>query len=239
MILGSIGVINSGFDPSLPSGEVFTSPSSIGSAVSVVAQSPFVSGNSYSFSSSVNSYLSVNPNNSWSVGTGDYTVEWFSYQTTLAQFQRIFSVGDYPDIAIGASIESGTFYYWIGNSSSPRRSISSATVINTWYHWAISRENGITKIFKNGVQQGPFLADTFSATNTVLAFIVGNTNTFATNAAFVGYLTNFRFVKGLAVYTGNFTTPTSSLSLISSANPYGGLNTQAIPDGYTKLLLVP
>ena len=159
MILGSIGVINSGFDPSLPSGEVFTSPSSIGSAVSVVSQSPFGSGNSYSFFSSINSYLSVNPNNSWSVGTGDYTVEWFSYQTTLAQFQRIFTVGDYPNIAIGASIESGTFYYWIGDNSAPRRSISSATVINTWYHWAVSRENGITKIFKNGVQQGPFLTD--------------------------------------------------------------------------------
>ena len=48
-----------------------------------------------------------------------------------------------------------------------------------------------------------------------------------------------RIVKGLAVYTGNFTVPTSSLTLTASANPYGGSNTVAIPGGYTKLLLVP
>jgi hypothetical protein len=61
----------------------------------------------------------------------------------------------------------------------------------------------------------------------------------ATNAAFVGAITNFRLVKGLAVYTGNFTVPTSALTATAVANPYGGSNTTAIPSGVTKLLLVP
>ena len=69
--------------------------------------------------------------------------------------------------------------------------------------------------------------------------MIGNTNTFATNAALVGDLTNFRFIKGLAVYTGNFTVPTSALTATASANPYGGSNTAAIGSGFTKLLLVP
>ena len=56
---------------------------------------------------------------------------------------------------------------------------------------------------------------------------------------FGGYLTNIRIVKGLAVYTGNFTTPTSALTAVASANPYGGSNTQAIPSGFTKLLFAP
>jgi hypothetical protein len=47
------------------------------------------------------------------------------------------------------------------------------------------------------------------------------------------------FVKGLAVYTGNFNIPTSALTETASANPYGGSNTVAIPAGYTKLLFVP
>jgi hypothetical protein len=55
----------------------------------------------------------------------------------------------------------------------------------------------------------------------------------------VGYITNFRWVKGLAVYTGDFTVPTSPLTATATANPYGGSNTQAIGDGFTKLLLVP
>jgi hypothetical protein len=65
------------------------------------------------------------------------------------------------------------------------------------------------------------------------------TTTATTTAAFVGYLTNFRWVKGLAVYTGNFTVPTSALTATASANPYGGSNTVALGSGFTKLLLVP
>jgi hypothetical protein len=59
------------------------------------------------------------------------------------------------------------------------------------------------------------------------------------DTAFGGYLTNIRIVKGLAVYTGNFTVPTSALTLAAGENPYGGSNTQAIPAGFTKLLFVP
>lgn len=219
----------------------FVNPTlTIGSAVSIAAQSPFEGGgNSYSFISSVDSYISTPGGSDWAVGTGDYTVEWFSYQTSLSQFQRVFTVSDYPAIDVGVSIESGTFYYWAGGGSTPQRSIASATNINTWYHWAVSRQSGVTKIFKNGVQQGTNLTDNNNINDSSTPFIVGNTNTFATNSAFVGYITNLRWVKGLAVYTGNFTVPTSALTATAGANPYGGSNTQAISSGLTKLLLVP
>lgn len=221
------------------SGGTFTNPTlTIGSAVSIVSQSPFVGGgNSYQFSSSTNSYITTPGSNDWAVGTGDFTVEWFSYQTTLAQFQRAFTVGDYPNIKIGVSIESGTFYYWANTSF--RYSSTSASTINQWIHWAVVRQSGVTKVYKNGTQLGSQISDTNNITDNVTTFVVGNTNTFATNAALVGYLTNFRWVTGLAVYTGNFTTPTSALSATASSNPYGGSNTQAISEGYTKLLLVP
>jgi hypothetical protein len=219
----------------------FVNPTlTIGSAVTTVAESPFSGGgNSYSFSSSVNSYISTPGSADWAVGTGDFTVEWFSYQTTLSQFQRVFTVDDYPVIDIGVSIESGTFYYWAGGGSTPKYSSASATTTNTWYHWAVVRQNGVTKVYRNGTLRGSQITDTNNVTDNTTAFIVGNTNTFATNAALVGYLTNFRFVKGLAVYTGDFTVPTSVLSATASANPYGGSNTAAIGEGFTKLLLVP
>jgi hypothetical protein len=101
------------------------------------------------------------------------------------------------------------------------------------------RENGVTKVYRDGTQLGAQITDTNDITDNTTTFVVGNTNTFATNAALVGYLTNFRFVKGLAVYTGNFTMPTSALTAVADANPYGGSNTQAIEEGFTKLLLVP
>jgi len=223
------------FQPSNP----FVNPDlTLGSAVTTVAQSPFVGGgNSYSFIRSVNSYITTPGSVDWAVGTGDFTVEWFSYQTDTTQFQRIFTVDDYPSIDIGVSIESGTFYYWANDSF--RYSSSGATTTNTWYHWAVVRENGITKVYRDGTLRGSQITDTNNVTDSTTAFVVGNTNTYATNAALVGYLTSFRFVKGLAVYTGNFTAPTSALTATASANPYGGSNTVAIGDGFTKLLLVP
>lgn len=220
-------------------GGSFVNPSlTIGSAVSVVSQSPFGGGgNSYQFSSNVNSFIDTPASSDWAVGTGDFTIEWFQYQTTTSGFQRAFTVDDFNSIDIGVSVENSTFYYWA--NSSFRRSISSATVINTWYHWAVVRQSGVTKIFKNGVQQGTNLSDTNNITNTIDELSIGNENTPSTIAAFIGYITNFRWIKGLAVYTGNFTVPTTQLTATAGANPYGGSNTQAIDEGYTKLLLVP
>jgi hypothetical protein len=217
----------------------FVNPTlTVGSAVTIVAQSPFVGGgNSYSFSSSVNSYISTPGSDDWALGTGDFTVEWFSYQTTLTQFQRIYTVDDFPSISTGVSIESGTFYYWANDTF--RYSSSSASTVNQWIHWAVVRSSGVTRVYRNGTQLGLQFTDTNNITDNTKALIVGNTNTFATNAALVGFLTSFRFVKGLAVYTGNFTVPTSALTATASANPYGGSNTVAIGEGFTKLLLTP
>lgn len=229
-------------DPAF-AGSSFVNPTlTIGSAVTTVAQSPFAGGgNSYRFSSSTTSYITTPGSDSWAFGTGDFTVEWFSYQTTLAQFQRIYTVRDYspspPSISTGVSIESGTFYYWAADGF--RYSSSSASTANVWIHWAVVRQNGVTKVYRNGTQLGSQITDTFNITDNTTTFVIGNTNTFATNAALVGDLTNFRLVKGLAVYTGNFTTPTSALTATASANPYGGANTVAIGAGFTKLLLVP
>ena len=228
-------------DPAFAPTSPFVNPVlTLGSAVTTVAQSPFASGgNSYSFTRSVNSYITTPGSTDWAVGTGDFTAEWFSYQTDIAQFQRIFSVDDYPSIDVGVSIESGTFYYWAGGGSTPKYSSSSATTTNTWYHWAVVRQSGVTRVYRDGTLRGTQFADANNVTDSTTPFVVGNTNTFATNAALVGYLTNFRFVKGLAVYTGNFTRPTSALTGTASANPYGGSNTVAIGEGFTKLLLVP
>lgn len=217
----------------------FANPTAtVGSAVTVVAQSPFAGGgNSYSFSSNVNSVITFPASSDWAVGTGDFTVEWFGYQTNTSQFQRVFSVGNFPTIKLGVSIESSTFYYWANNSF--RYNSAGSTSTNIWYHWAVVRQSGTTSVYRDGTLRGTSIEDTNNITDNTTNFTVGNTLTPATNAAWVGYITNFRFVKGLAVYTGNFTTPTSALTAESAINPYGGANTAAVGAGFTKLLLVP
>jgi hypothetical protein len=234
---GSVFAYNS--SQSTPS---FVNPTlTIGSAVSVSALSPFSGGgNSYQFfEANANSFIDTPASSDWAVGTGDFTIEWFAYttKTVTPPFQRIFTVDDFPDMDIGISAEGTTFYYWA--NSSFRYNSSGAVSINTWQHWAVVRQSGVTKVYRNGTQLGSQITDTNNINNTIDKLTIGADNGHATNATFVGYLTNFRWVKGLAVYTGNFTVPTSNLTATSIANPYGGSNTQAIDSGFTKLLLIP
>lgn len=226
---------------STPPSIEFTNPTATtGSGVSVVSVSPFAGGgNSYQFDGTANSYITYAGSSDWAVGTGDFTIEWFSRQSslTIPQYQRIFTVGDFPTIKIGVSIESGTFYYWANNTF--RYSSASASTANVWIHWAVVRASGITRVYRNGTLLGSQVSDNNNVADTTTSLVIGNTNTYANNSALIGNLTNLRWVKGLAVYTGNFTVPTSALTAQSIANPYGGSNTQAIGEGFTKLLLVP
>jgi hypothetical protein len=217
----------------------FVNPTlTVGSAVTTIAQSPFNGGgNSYSFISSVNSFIDTPASSDWAVGTGDFTIEWFQYQTTTAGFQRVFTVDDFPSIDIGVSVESAQFYYWANDTF--RYNAAGTTTVNTWQHWAVVRQSGVTKVYRNGTQLGSQIVDVNNINNTTDPLTIGNENTASTSAAFVGYITNFRWVKGLAVYTGNFIAPTSALTATAGANPYGGSNTQAISGGLTKLLLIP
>jgi hypothetical protein len=215
-------------------------PTSTGAGVSTVAESPFAGGgNSLLFDGTANAVVTYPASDDWAVGTGDFTVEWFSRQSNLTspQFQRVFSLGNFPTIKIGVSIESGTFYYWANDSF--RYSSSSASTANVWIHWAVVRISGVTRVYRNGILLGSQITDTNNITANTIPLTVGNTLTPDANAALVGNLTNLRWIKGLAVYTGTFTVPTSALTATADANPYGGSNTAAVPAGVTKLLLIP
>ena len=86
------------------------------SNASIVSQSPFTgasSGNSYSVTASTTSYLSVSGQTGFAMGTGDYTIEWFQYETDSNSFPRIYWYGSSP--SLGMSLE-GSYYSWVGAS---------------------------------------------------------------------------------------------------------------------------
>ncbi len=219
----------------IPSGNVYTSPTTnIGVDISSV--SPFVGGGySYNFNGT-SDYLTVSGDNSWAFGTGDFTIEWFQNQTTPAinSFPRVFETGS---DSIGCSIETGTLYPWLNGSYTVSAAVS--PYIGSWHHFAIVRRSGTLSIYKNGALLASGSNTSNITDNTSTLFIGVQNNTTTVNTWFGGSITNLRIVKGLAVYTGAFTAPTSALTLTASANPYGGSNTAAIPSGFTKLLFVP
>lgn len=190
--------------------------------------------NCYSFQGVSTSYASYAGQSGFAVGTGDYTAEWFQYETDTNTFPRIFWYGSTP--SLGVSIENGTFYIW-PTATSLKTGLSQK---NAWRHFAISRISGKIYLYYDGViQNAGGTVDNRNVTDTTSAFNIGAKTGGLASEQFGGLITSFRFCKGVGVYTGNFTVPTSKLGQTQGANPYGGANTSAISAGQCTILINP
>jgi hypothetical protein len=181
---------------------------------------------SLSFLGNANSYLQIPNADGFDFGTGDFTIEWYQYQTDNNPYPRIFQVGNYPSVSIGVSIEGGSFYYWKNDSYAQVTSLASTSYKNTWVHFAISRSSGVTKVFMNGTSI--FSMNDTNNFNGSSDLIISNQSTPSDNAAFGGYITYFSWVKGVALYTTNFTvsndypTLTNDYILLLKASSFEG-----------------
>jgi hypothetical protein len=103
--------------------------------------------------------------------------------------------------------------------------------INNWYHIALTWNGTNGALWINGAQESTFTGAgaTVAGGN---AFYIGQYQN-QSQPTPLGYVSNFRVVKGVAVYTGAFTPPTAPLATTQSA----GTNISAITGTQTQLLL--
>lgn len=182
---------------------------------------------SLSFLGNATSYLRIPNTNEFDFGTGNFTIEWYQYQRDTNPFPRIFQVGNYDEgISIGVSIEYENFYYWTNNVFQLVKKIDYSDYKNQWIHFAISRSNGVTQVFMNGISI--FSMNDTNNFNGVNDLIISNESTPSNDAAFGGYITYFSWVKGVALYTNNFTvsndypTLTADYVLLLTASNFNG-----------------
>jgi len=202
-----------------------STPFTIPSSVSVnTGYSVFLSNN--------NKITATNVGSSLTFGTGDFTIEGWVYlnqnnpsgvaTTNLYDGREI--VGDLtPWLRISTTIKY--------NTAGTDRIIGATINLFTWYHYALVRISGSTKLYVNGVQSGSTYTDTNNYIIQTPIDIGYTTTTGGTNIN-PQYLSNIRVVKGVGVYTGNFTVPTSPLTVTQSA----GTNIVAITGTSTSLL---
>jgi len=121
--------------------------------------------------------------------------------------------------------------------SAADRITSSTITLNAWNHVAVVRISGTTRMYLNGVQTGSNYTDgnnyITNADRPVIGVDSPSPTNFLTTSAFRGSISNVRVVKGIGVYTGTFTVPTSPLTATQSA----GTNIAAISGTETSLLL--
>jgi hypothetical protein len=159
--------------------------------------------------------LSAASNAAFGFGTGDFTIELWAYVANTSNAMSLVDLRNGTEIttnpllymAIGGGIS------WLINGAV---AISSAAITaNSWVHIAVSRSSSSTKLFVNGTQAGSTYSDTNNYTQSS-AFI--GRGSVATTLYVNGYLSNVRLVKGTAVYTANFTPPTTPLTAITNTS---------------------
>ena len=143
----------------------------------------------------------------------DFTIEWFmkaSSFTSPTYFPRPYSLGAFP-APNAVSIESAGdhIYWWTGAGSYKIDFGGAALQTNTWYHIAITRDNGQLAIYVDGQRKSTatFNDNISSAGNSL--YIGAEPNGAGAKSYFNGKITNFRWNRGVK-YTGtSFTVPTT------------------------------
>jgi hypothetical protein len=154
--------------------------------------------------------VAADPNGDLAFGTGDFTIDlWFNLaagyasSVTLVDWQP-GAAGVYVTIAINAT---GKIVMWVNGGYVIIGTTTLAA--NTWYHFAVVRASAVTRLFINGVQEGPSYSDTWNYLGASSRPVFGVWGTDGTTWPFLGWMDEIRISKGIARWTANFTPPTA------------------------------
>jgi hypothetical protein len=173
-----------------------------------------------------NQYLTVPASTAFAFGTNDLTIEsWCYFFNGTTNITGVICSNYGPSSSWAAdsfyfgkhTSYSGKVTFWINNYNSGAALLIDPTLPpdNTWTHYAVTRYGSTWTLWRNG-------------TSVVTGTYAGNPNATKTNLLigesdinqnyFSGYLSNFRIIKGTALYTASFTPPTSILPAIANTS---------------------
>jgi hypothetical protein len=166
-------------------------------------------------------YLSETDLTPITFGTGDFTIELWSYLISRTNgYPTIFT------IAGNVSSTNSRITLWAGHGIFGTTTyqvegagllVNAGTIVyNTWTHLAVVRSSNTLTLYINGVSAGSASVTgvSFGGTGAGLGII----NNGAANSYGYGYISNFRIVKGTAVYTAAFTPPTAPVTAITNTS---------------------
>ena len=203
----------------------------------VIKSTPFGDGKTAMFFDGSNDKLVLPNHADFNFGTGDFSIEFWARKDTAVNTSAI-PLSAWQDGASGTyQLEfksDGTVKFMIGNASNSIVNLIHQDSYEQfcWVHVAICRASGVITLFLDGQASATTLAANFQAGKSDDDVNFGR-DSHNNDNYWNGYIDEIRVVKGVAVYTGNFTVPTSRLSTTQSA----GTNIAAITGTATKLLI--
>ena len=165
-------------------------------------------------------WLSIASTSDFDFGTGDFTIEfWANYEDYsgspyVCDFRNSGNDGSGSNRIViytpgtGSSLE-GKLGFWLNGGT--RISTKEKIALGTWQHYALVRSSGTTTLYQNGTAQGTYSDSTdYEAAPLEIGHRQGQSQEFH------GKISNFRVVKGTAVYTSSFKPPIEPLTNITN-----------------------
>ncbi len=150
-------------------------------------------------------------------GTGDYTIEFWVYiQGTLSTTDSTSFFDSRPanntaGVFIGI-IYNTSAYISVAENASAYITSNTAYAKNTWTHIAVVRSGTSVTLYQNGVSVG---TATNSSNHTCATYFIGK-GYWSGAPILNGFISNFRILKGTALYSSSFTPSKSPLTAISN-----------------------
>ena len=165
-------------------------------------------------------YLSIPDTNDLDIGTADFTFEcWVRAAESYGEYAGIFGPYNYDNAGLLIQL-SNTGKLRLVNPTAIDQEGSTVIIpqdgtMGDWHHIAVTRVSGTIKGYVNGIQE---ISHSYSSAidfcNGGFAVIgVTDRNDYPGDYDLKGFISNLRVCKGHAVYTGNFTPPTSPLTV--------------------------
>jgi len=167
-----------------------------------------------------------------------FTIEYWYYFISAANSSPIFDLGSgnmfQPYLISGNqkiySSQGGGYMIDLGSGA------SGGFQNNVWHHLAITGDgSGNTKAYLDGVQKGSTHNGSWSVSGGKVR-LNGYAGSGYTNVGVQMYMSDFRFVNGTQVYTGNFTPPSGPLTTTGGTYPSNTNVNTSITASHTKLL---
>jgi hypothetical protein len=153
-------------------------------------------------------YLKIPSSVNLAFGSGDFTIEFWAYLNSISGqpffFDQRTADNQFTPCLYSSGVSNGIFSYFLNGAD--RITASTALTTGQWYHIALCRSSGNTKLFYNGTQTGSTYVDSGTYISGQLVIGVRYVFTYNLNA----YIDDFRITKGVARYTANFTPPTQA-----------------------------
>ena len=155
-------------------------------------------------------YIYLDGSSDYAFGTGDFTMECFIRRSAtgtrhdIADFRPTSTQGQYPLWYVN----SGDKVIFEGNTGVVHITGTTTIAANTWYHVALSRNAGVTRMFIDGIQEGSSYTDSNSWICGASRPAIASSGYTLGSECFNGYIDEFRITKGISRYSANFTAPT-------------------------------